>query len=119
MTPSFGTSENLHRVVLAGEDRLGEVLPDLVGVDVEGGGELDVAHVVAAQIHVHQAGDLLGGVGVLVVLDALHERARAVADTDYRDADLVVTSAVAPGAVRSSIHGAHLWEILLDKKSQR
>src|SRR5256885_1260766 len=67
-------------VVLAGEDRVREVLSDLFGVDVEGGGELDVADVVAPQIHVHQAWDLLGGIGVLVVLDALHERARAVAD---------------------------------------
>jgi hypothetical protein len=91
---------------------------DLVGIDDESGGELDVAHVVAAQTHMHQAGDLLGRVGVLVVLDALHERARAVADTDYRDANLLVTSAIAAGAIRSSIHGAHLWKILLDRKSQ-
>jgi hypothetical protein len=66
----------------------------------------------------HEARNLLGGISVLVVLDALHERARAVADTDYRDADLVLTSAVAPGAVRSSIHGAHLWEILLGNETQ-
>ena len=32
----------LERVVLAGEDGLREVLADLVGVDVEGGRELDV-----------------------------------------------------------------------------
>ena len=49
----------LQRVVLAGEDRLGQVLADLVGVDVEGGGELDVADVVAAEVDVHQAGDRL------------------------------------------------------------
>src|SRR5262249_46814236 len=91
----------------AGEDRLGEVLADLLGVDVEGGRELDVTHVVAAEVHVHQARNLLCRVGVLVVLDALYERARAVADTDDRDADLVVASAIAPCAVRSSINGAH------------
>src|SRR5206468_2573059 len=37
-----------------------------------------------------EAGNLLGGVGVLVELDALHERGRAVADADDGDADLVV-----------------------------
>ena len=46
----------LDRVVLARPDRLGQVLADLVGVDVEGGGELDVADVVAAEVDVHQAG---------------------------------------------------------------
>ena len=55
-TPSFGhVVGELQRVVLAREDRLGEVLADLVGVDVEGGAELDVAHVVAAEVDVHQA----------------------------------------------------------------
>ncbi len=63
----------VERVVLAGEDRLGEVLADLLGVDVERGRELDVADVVAAEVDVHEAGDRLGRIGVLVVLDALDE----------------------------------------------
>ena len=46
----------LQRVVLAGEDRLGEVLADLVGVDVERRRELDVADVVAAEVDVHEPG---------------------------------------------------------------
>ena len=78
----------LDRVVLARPDRLGEVLADLLGVDVEGGDELDVADVVAAEVDVHQARHLLGRVGVLVVLDALDEAVGAVADADDRDADL-------------------------------
>ena len=90
LTPSFGHVGELDRVVLARPDRLGEVLADLLGVDVEGGDELDVADVVAAEVDVHQAGDLLGRVGVLVVLDALDEGVGAVADADDRDADLVV-----------------------------
>ena len=45
----------LDRVVRVRPDRLGEVLADLVGGDVEGGGELDVADVVAAEVDVHQA----------------------------------------------------------------
>jgi hypothetical protein len=105
-------------VVLAGPDRLREILPDLVRVDVEGGGELDVAHVITAEVHVHEARDLLGGIGVFVVGHALHERARAVADADDGDADLVAASAIsAAGVVRSSIHGAHVLEILLDPKA--
>jgi hypothetical protein len=79
----------LDRVVLAGPDRLGEVLADLVGIDVERGRELDVRDVVAAEVDVHQAGHVLGRIGVLVVLDALHERGRAVADADDRDAHLL------------------------------
>jgi len=54
----------LHRVVLASPDRFAEILADLGSVDVEGGRELDVADVVAAEIDVHQAGHLLGRLGV-------------------------------------------------------
>ena len=79
----------LDRVVLARPDRLGEVLADLLGVDVESRRELDVADVVAAEVDVHEARDVLVGVGVLVVLDALHEGVRAVADADDRHADLL------------------------------
>lgn len=50
-----------------------EVETDLLGVDVEGGDELDVAHVVRAEPHMHQAGDCRILVGVLVVLHTLHE----------------------------------------------
>jgi hypothetical protein len=67
-----------------------EVLADLRRGHVERGGELDVADVVAAQVDVHEAGDELIGVGVAVVLDALEQRIRAVADADDRDADLAV-----------------------------
>ena len=87
----------LHRVVLAGPDRFAEVLADLRRVDVEGGREFDVADVVAAEVDVHQARDLLGGVGVAVVVDALDEGRGAVADADDRDAHLL--GLVARGAV--------------------
>ena len=105
-TPSLGTLvDELDRVVLAGEDRLREVLADLVGVDVEGGAELDVADVVAAEVDVHEAGHGLARIGVAVVLHALHERARAVADADDRHADLVLL--VARGAVGGTVGSAH------------
>ena len=87
----------LDRVVLPGPDRLAEVLADLGRVDVEGGGELDVADVVAAEVDVHQAGNALVGVGVAVVVDALHERRGAVADADDRHPHLL--GLVARGAV--------------------
>ena len=51
----------LDRVVLTRPDRLGEILADLLRVDVEGGDELDVADVVAAEVDVHQTRDLLVG----------------------------------------------------------
>ena len=95
----------LDRVVLAGPDRLGEVLADLVRVDVERGAELDVADVVAAQVHVHEAGHGLVGVGVLVVLDALDERGGAVADADDRHAHLVAL--VARAAVGRNCRFSH------------
>ena len=44
-------------------DRLAQVAPDLGGIDVEGGRELDVPDVVAAQVDVHQPGYEGLGVG--------------------------------------------------------
>ena len=73
---------DLDGVVLGGVDRLGQVEADLLGVDVERGDELDVVDVVVTELDVHQPGDVAGRVGVLVVLDALDQRAGAVADAD-------------------------------------
>src|SRR5215218_1038460 len=108
--PELADLGELDRVVLSRPDRLGEVLPHLLAVDVEGGHELDVADVVAAEVDMHQAGDILGRVGILVVGDALDEGVGAVTDPDDRDAHLAVVDKmpVGDGAVagRSSI-GAH------------
>ena len=81
-----------------GEDRLAEVEADLGRVDVERGDELDVADVVAAELDVHEPGHVLGRVGVAVVLDALQQAARAVADAGDGDTDLLTGTAhaVAP-----------------------
>ena len=68
--------------------RLGDVATDLLRVDVEGRHEADVTHVVPAEHDVHEAGDVSLERGVAVVLDALHQRAGAVADTDDRDPHL-------------------------------
>ena len=89
----------LDRVVRERPDRVGEILADLALDDVEGGGELDVRDVVAAEVDVHQAGDELVRLRVLVVLDALQERVGAVADADDRDAHLVLLAPAVPRAV--------------------
>src|SRR5215203_4696379 len=90
----------LHRVVLAGPDRLAGVETDLLGVDVERGHELDVADVVATEHHMHEAGHLVRRVGVLVVLEPLEEGVGAVADAGDRQADLA-HGWVPPLAVRT------------------
>ena len=98
VTPSVRHLLEDVRVVGLGVDRLGQVLADLVLVDVEGGDEIDVADVVAAQVDVHQTRYELVVLGVLVVVAPLDEAARAVADADDRDADLAV-AALGPAAV--------------------
>ena len=82
VTPVGGTSQILIVLFSLAHDRLGQVAADLLGVDVERGDELDVADVVVAELDVHQARDPRRRVGVLVVLNALDQRARAVADAD-------------------------------------
>ena len=130
MHAELGDVGELDRVVLLGEDRLAEVEPDLVGVDVERGDELDVADVVAAELDVHEAGHVVGRVGVAVVLDALDEAARAVADAGDGDADrltalmmrwllrwvcggravgLAARSSRPSAAISSSIHSRSRW----------
>src|SRR4029079_1699443 len=90
-------------------DRLGQVLADLVLVDVERGDELDVADVVAAEVDVHQARDGVGRLRVLVVVAALDEAARAVAAADDRDADLLAGPAAVGGRRAVRAVGAHGW----------
>ena len=111
--------DELQRVVLAREDRLGEVLADLVRVDVERRRELDVGDVVAAEVDVHEAGDGLGRVGVAVVVDALDEGGCAVADADDRDADLVVLVATLPVGRRAAPVGAVLAHVVTSKLKSR
>ncbi|EGJ76032.1 hypothetical protein STTU_3242 [Streptomyces sp. Tu6071] len=77
-----GHVADLDGVVLAGADGVREVETDLLGVHVEGGDELDVLDVVLAELHVHETRDPALRVGVLVVLDALHQRGGAVAHAD-------------------------------------
>ena len=75
------------RVVGLREDGLGDVPAHLLRVDVERDDDLDVTDVVAAELHVHQAGDALRGIRILVVLEPLHEGRGAVAESDDGDAN--------------------------------
>ena len=71
-------------VVGEGGNRLAEVLADL-GVDhVEGGGEFDIAHVVTAQVDVHQARNTVFIFGVFVIGHTLNQGRSAVAHADDR-----------------------------------
>src|SRR5665648_1661 len=84
----LGYVGELHRVVHAAEYRLGEVLPDLVPIHVEGRGEFDIGDVIAPEIHVHQSGHEFIVGRVLVELHALDQRRGTVAHTNDRDPHL-------------------------------
>jgi hypothetical protein len=92
----------LRGVVLAGPDRLADVETDLLGVDVERGHQLDVADVVAAERHVHEARHLVRRLSVLVVLQPLDEGVGAVADAGDRQAD-IAHEWIPPGALRTGL----------------
>ena len=98
------------RVVRLDTDRLGEVLADLVLVDVEGRDELDVTDVVSAEVDVHEAGDEVAVLGIGVVVAALDQAAGAVADAHDGDAHLAVAGpmAVAGGLAVVASHDAQL-----------
>ena len=70
------------------KDGLVHVDADLSLVDVEGGHDLDVRGGVPTDLPVHQANRLIGRLG-LVVLNPLQQRARAVADSNHCDLDLI------------------------------
>ena len=92
------------RVVLRGIDRVGEIGSDLLGIDVECGHEVHITHVIRPERDMHEPGNSALGVGILVVLDPLHERGGAVPDADDGDADLIrghVRPSVIPGIVIS------------------
>jgi hypothetical protein len=58
---------------------------------VEGGRHLDVAHMIAPKLDVHEPGRRLVGRRLGVVGEALHEGGGAVADADETHANLVLS----------------------------
>src|SRR5262249_37487599 len=78
----------LDGVVLARADGHGQVAADLLGVHVERGDHLEVADVVRPEPDLHETGNPGSVVGVLVVLQPLHEGAGAVAHAHDGDAHL-------------------------------
>ena len=90
-TPDRGTSANC--MVLFGSAAIASARsrPDLVASDIEGRDHLDVAHRVATQIDMHQAGNALVRGAIAVELDALDQGSGAIADADDTDANLTQT----------------------------
>ena len=86
-------------LLLDGEDRFGQIEAHLGRIYVEGSYELDVAHVVPTERHVHQTGNSVPRVGVAVVLDPLYEGAGTVADS--RDGYLDLAGRNAHGSLLS------------------
>ena len=65
---------DLDRVVLGGTYGVGEVESDLLGIDIKGRDKLDIAHVVRAELHMHEPGYEPCRIGILGVLDPLNQR---------------------------------------------
>src|SRR4051794_1331607 len=82
----LGNRGKTMRVVRSRKNRLRNVVPHLVGVDVESRRNLDVADVIAADVGVHQARNRLIGFGVSIVSEALDQGACAIAHPDNTDA---------------------------------
>src|SRR4030095_9109622 len=76
-----------HRIVRLAQDGLGQVEADFAGIDVEGGGELDVAYVIAVHPRPHEAGNAPVIGRVAVVFDALDQCGCAVAHSDDSDSN--------------------------------
>ena len=108
VTPVCGTSQKLIVLFWPLTIACERSLPTFSRVDVEGGDELDVADVVAAEVDVHQARDEVVVVGVAVVVDALHERRGAVADAHDGDADAAILGAAVAVAVAVAGHACSL-----------
>ena len=62
------------------EDRLTQVIPHFILININSGGELDIANMIAAEIHMHQAWDKIVGLSIPVVLYTLHQRTGTVAN---------------------------------------
>ena len=94
----LGHVAELHCVVGFRPDGLAQIQSDLGSVHVEGGHGLDVVDVVAPEHYVHQARNMVVGLSVGVVIQALHQRTGAVANTGDGDADGIAHSGCPPWA---------------------
>src|SRR5205807_2796633 len=99
-----------------GEDRVAEVLANLVGVDVESGRELDVADVVVAEHDVHQTGDELVRRRGAVEVDALDQRRGAVTYSNDLDAHFFRQG---PGSLRCCDQQTSICDDKADRKCTR
>ncbi len=82
-----GNIRETARVVGRSEDSLGQIFIDLIGIDIEGGAELNIAHMITAEVHVHEPWNEFFLVGIPVIFDPLNQRRSAIADADESDAN--------------------------------
>ena len=78
----FGDIAELVGVVGEGINGFGQVLAHLGIDDIEGGGELNITDVITAQVDVHQAGDAVAVLGILIKMNPLDERGGTVTHPD-------------------------------------
>src|SRR5690606_2740583 len=64
-----------------GENRIGNVEPDLAAIDVPTGDKSNVLRAITTQVPVQQA-DLFVRAAILIMRDALNQRTDAIADTN-------------------------------------
>ncbi|MBV8652999.1 MAG: hypothetical protein JO255_16150, partial [Alphaproteobacteria bacterium] len=72
------------------------------GADIEGCAEPDISHVIVAEQRMHEAGYSIVRLSFAIEMNALHERRRAISDTDDRNPDSLAdqTFASTPNKVR-------------------
>lgn len=78
----MGDVRKFDGVIRFGEDGLGEIFTDFGVIDVECGGELDIADVVATKVYMHEARDELILLRIFIKLNALDERRCAIPNPD-------------------------------------
>src|SRR6187431_3554321 len=60
-------------VVLTSADGFRQVNPNLLGIDVERGDELDIPHVIIPKLHVHEPGHTVLDRCITIMVNTLHE----------------------------------------------
>src|SRR5690606_7826943 len=91
-------------VVRLGEQRLREIAADLLLVDVERAGDLDIRDVIAVDRGVHQSRNRLVRAGIAIVRQALNERGGTIPCADDADAHSIRAQNKSPSAQCTSIH---------------
>jgi hypothetical protein len=86
-----GYVEELEGIVRVGVDGLRKILSDLRVHDIDRCAEFNIAHMVSAQIYMHQTRDSVCFGGIAVEMDTLHQRRGTVANANDRDTNFFIT----------------------------